>query len=190
MFNYYIMKAIGNFGLTSARPIYEKAIEMLPEKSCRLMGLKYIELELKLGEVERSRALFAYLSALCDPRLDADFWQQWQAFEVKHGNEETFKEMLRIKRSVQAKFNTDVEFLSAQILANRQATTSASSGSSEEIQMEEESQAIGISQLVAKPSETFIAGGKTMNGRLIDDAAEETPAIVVANPEEIAMDDD
>ncbi|KAJ1938954.1 pre-mRNA-splicing factor syf1, partial [Linderina pennispora] len=34
-------------------------------------------------------------------------------FEVQHGNEDTFKEMLRIKRSVQARFNTDAHNLAA-----------------------------------------------------------------------------
>lgn len=36
------------------------------------------------------------------------FWKVWHDFEVRHGNEDTFREMLRIKRSVQAQFNTQV----------------------------------------------------------------------------------
>lgn len=36
---------------------------------------------------------------------------------MKHGNEDTVREMLRIKRSVQATFNTQVNFMSAQMLA-------------------------------------------------------------------------
>ena len=38
----------------------------------------------------------------------ASFWKTWHDFEVHHGNEDTFREMLRIKRSVQAKYNTQV----------------------------------------------------------------------------------
>lgn len=34
------------------------------------------------------------------------FWQTWHDFEVQHGNEDTFKEMLRIKRSVQAQYQS------------------------------------------------------------------------------------
>ena len=41
----------------------------------------------------------------------------WKEFEIKHGNEDTVREMLRIKRSVQATFNTQVNFMSAQLLA-------------------------------------------------------------------------
>lgn len=36
------------------------------------------------------------------------FWQTWHNFEVQHGNEDTFKEMLRIKRSVQAQYASTV----------------------------------------------------------------------------------
>ena len=36
--------------------------------------------------------------------------QVWKDFEVKHGNEDTLREMLRIKRSVQAVYNTQVRF--------------------------------------------------------------------------------
>lgn len=44
-------------------------------------------------------------------------------FEVKHGNEDTVREMLRIKRSVQATYNTQVNFMSAQMLAAASNTT-------------------------------------------------------------------
>lgn len=41
-------------------------------------------------------------------QVTADFWQTWKDFEVRHGNEDTMREMLRIKRSVQATYNTQV----------------------------------------------------------------------------------
>ena len=44
-------------------------------------------------------------------QLTAHFWKAWHDFEVKHGNEDTFREMLRIKRSVQAQYNTQVGLL-------------------------------------------------------------------------------
>ncbi|CAG8589238.1 24475_t:CDS:10 [Dentiscutata erythropus] len=121
MFNFYIAKAGANFGVTYTRDIYERAIEVLPDKEAKDMCLKYAELERKLGEIDRARALYAHASQFCDPRTVPSFWQIWHDFEVKHGNEDTFKEMLRIKRSVQAQYNTEVNFISAQILATRQA---------------------------------------------------------------------
>ena len=36
---------------------------------------------------------------------DTEFWAAWNDFEVAHGNEDTFREMLRIKRSVSASYS-------------------------------------------------------------------------------------
>lgn len=41
-------------------------------------------------------------------QVTGSFWQTWKEFEVRHGNEDTMREMLRIKRSVQATYNTQV----------------------------------------------------------------------------------
>ena len=40
-----------------------------------------------------------------DPKLNEGFWTTWHDFEVAHGNEDTFREMLRVKRSVKAHFS-------------------------------------------------------------------------------------
>ncbi|KAI8977672.1 pre-mRNA splicing factor syf-1 [Mycotypha africana] len=104
MFEYYIAKATESFGIMAAREIYERAIEALPDKHVRIMALRYAELERKLGEIDRARAIYGFASQLFNPRTEAGFWKTWHDFEVQHGNEDTFKEMLRIKRSVQAAF--------------------------------------------------------------------------------------
>lgn len=120
MFNIYITKSASNFGLTSTRPIYERAIAALPDKEARDMCLKFAEMERRLGEIDRARAIYGHASQFCDPRTTPAFWSKWEAFEVQHGNEDTFKEMLRIKRSVQAQYNTDVNFIASQALARSQ----------------------------------------------------------------------
>ena len=104
MFNFYITKSASNFGLTSTRPIYERAIAALPDKEVRDMCLKFAEMERRLGEIDRARAIYGHASQFCDPRITPTFWLKWESFEVQHGNEDTFKEMLRIKRSVQAQY--------------------------------------------------------------------------------------
>lgn len=104
MFNFYITKSASNFGLTSTRPIYERAIAALPDREARDMCLKFAEMERRLGEIDRARAIYGHASQFCDPRTTPTFWSRWEAFEVQHGNEDTFKEMLRIKRSVQAQY--------------------------------------------------------------------------------------
>jgi pre-mRNA-splicing factor SYF1 len=117
MFNFYITKSASNFGLPSTRPIYERAIATLPDKEARDMCLKFADMEKRLGEIDRARAIYGHASQFCDPRTSPSFWSKWEAFEVQHGNEDTFKEMLRIKRSVQAQYNTDVNFIASQALA-------------------------------------------------------------------------
>lgn len=120
MFNFYITKSASNFGLPSTRPIYERAIAALPDKEAREMCLKFADMEKRLGEIDRARAIYGHASQFCDPRTTPSFWSKWEAFEVQHGNEDTFKEMLRLKRSVQAQYNTDVNFIASQALARSQ----------------------------------------------------------------------
>ena len=72
------------------------------------MCMKYAELETKLGEIDRARGIFSHGSQMSDPWTSKSYWKAWQEFEVRHGNEDTFREMLRIKRSVQAQYNTQV----------------------------------------------------------------------------------
>ncbi|CRK46513.1 hypothetical protein BN1723_016678, partial [Verticillium longisporum] len=120
MFNFYITKSASNFGLPSTRPIYERAISSLPDTEARDMCMKFADMEKRLGEIDRARAIYGHASQFCDPRTSPEFWTKWESFEVQHGNEDTFKEMLRIKRSVQAQFNTDVSFIASQALARSQ----------------------------------------------------------------------
>ena len=119
LFQIYISKASSYFGLASTRDIYSKAIQVLPNKECRNMCVDFASLEIKLGEIDRARVIYGFGSQMADPRLDAEYWKVWQDFEVKYGNEDTFKEMLRIKRSVLAHFNSDVGNLSMHLLSSK-----------------------------------------------------------------------
>ena len=100
------------------REVYEGAIEAQPpyaltDGDTRTLCMRYAALERRLGEVDRARAILVHASSLADPRTSPAFWAEWNEFEVRHGNEETFREMLRIKRSVaaagsQQHFNTAI----------------------------------------------------------------------------------
>ncbi|KAF8644139.1 hypothetical protein AX16_008666 [Volvariella volvacea WC 439] len=120
MYTIYIAKATANYGLPATRPIYERAIEVLPNAQTAELCLRFAALERKLGEIDRARAIYAHASQFCDPRVNPQFWSEWNAFEIETGSEDTFREMLRIKRSVQAQFNTEASYLAAQALASRQ----------------------------------------------------------------------
>eukprot|EP01017_Pseudomicrothorax_dubius_P029249 TRINITY_DN3538_c0_g1_i2.p1 TRINITY_DN3538_c0_g1~~TRINITY_DN3538_c0_g1_i2.p1 ORF type:complete len:768 (+),score=176.01 TRINITY_DN3538_c0_g1_i2:60-2363(+) len=104
-FNLYIAK-VGTFlGITKTRPIFEKAIGALKEKEVIMIGLRYSALERKLGEIDRARGIYVHLSQFTDPSLDLySLWRTWEEFEVHHGNEDTYREFMRIRRSVQAKY--------------------------------------------------------------------------------------
>merc|ERR1712183_272318 len=80
------------------------------------MCIRFAEMETKLGEIDRARAIYSHASQMCDPRVTADFWQIWKEFEVKHGNEDTLREMLRVKRSVQAVYNTQVNMMASAMM--------------------------------------------------------------------------
>ena len=69
MFNVYIKKAAELYGITSTRDIYEKAIEILPEDQAREMCIRFADLERKLGEIDRARAIYAHCAHMCDPRV-------------------------------------------------------------------------------------------------------------------------
>jgi len=90
----------------------QHAIESgLPDKDVKTMCIKYAELERNLGEIDRARAIYIHASQMADPRSDAEFWVKWNDFEVQHGNEDTFREMLRIKRSVSASYSQVYHYL-------------------------------------------------------------------------------
>ncbi|KAF7801355.1 pre-mRNA-splicing factor SYF1 [Senna tora] len=106
MYEIYIARAAEIFGVPKTREIYEQAIESgLPDKDVKTMCLKYAELEKSLGEIDRARGIYVFASQFADPRSDSEFWNKWHEFEVQHGNEDTFREMLRVKRSVSASYS-------------------------------------------------------------------------------------
>ncbi|PWA64196.1 tetratricopeptide repeat (TPR)-like superfamily protein [Artemisia annua] len=113
MYEIYIARAAEIYGVPKTREIYAQAIssEGLPEKDAMKMCIMYAELEKSLGEIDRARQIYLYASRLADPRFEGDFWTKWHKFEVNHGNEDTFRDMLRIKRSVSARHSQTHVFL-------------------------------------------------------------------------------
>ncbi|KAK4270672.1 hypothetical protein QN277_019450 [Acacia crassicarpa] len=124
MYEIYIARAAEIFGVPKTREIYEQAIESgLPDKDVKTMCLKYAELEKSLGEIDRARGIYVFASQFADPRSDPEFWNKWHEFEVKHGNEDTFREMLRIKRSVSASYS-QTHFILPEYLMQKDQTVS------------------------------------------------------------------
>lgn len=197
MFDFYITKSASNFGLTSTRPIYERAIAALPDAEAKVMCLKFAEMERRLGEIDRARAIYGHASQFADPRVDGSFWETWEKFEVAHGNEDTFKEMLRIKRSVAAKFNTDVNYIASQAVKRGQAAaTSASNMDDHDDQEGAAGDAMAALERQARAPVGFVAastgpeGGNRPRPSESEQAEKPAPAPVAANPDAIDVDID
>ncbi|XP_018799467.1 PREDICTED: pre-mRNA-splicing factor SYF1 [Bactrocera latifrons] len=186
MYNIFIKKAAEIYGLPRTREIYEKAVEALPEENMRPMCVRFAEMETKLGEIDRARAIYAHCSQVCDPRITADFWQTWKEFEVRHGNEDTMREMLRIKRSVQATYNTQVNMMAAQFLNQPTAGGANAEGAGDAMRLLEAKAAAeqqARQQQTLKPqtsSNIMFVRGETQGGNAKDK---------VVNPDEIDIGD-
>ncbi|TFY83669.1 hypothetical protein EWM64_g350 [Hericium alpestre] len=185
MFAIYIAKAAANYGLAATRPIYEKALEVLPDRQAAKMCLRFAALERKLGEIDRARAIYAHASQFCDPRVFPEFWAEWHTFEIDTGSEDTFREMLRIKRSVQAQFNTEASYLAAQTISAQGPTAAkievAAAKPNGDAMAAMERQAAG------KAGPAFVAAQQLPQPKGV--AAAEAP-VSAANVEEIQISDD
>lgn len=136
-------------------------------------------MERKLGEIDRARAIYAHASQFCDPRIHPTFWAEWNSFEIETGSEDTFREMLRIKRSVQAQFNTEVSYIAAQMAAKE------ANGDAEE-EDEAPADAMAAAERVAGSGPAFVAAKQSTNVRL----EEAQPGPGAKNEDEIQISDD
>ncbi|KAJ7946914.1 Pre-mRNA-splicing factor SYF1 [Quillaja saponaria] len=106
MYEIYIPRAAEIFGVPKTREIFEQAIESgLSDKDVKTMCLKYTELESSSGDFDRARGLYVFAPQFADPQSDPELWNKWHEFEVQHGDEDTFREMLCIKGSVSASYS-------------------------------------------------------------------------------------
>ncbi|KAK1336960.1 hypothetical protein QTO34_003001 [Cnephaeus nilssonii] len=89
-----------NGQLDDARIILEKAtkaIEVLPDEHAREMCLRFADLERKLGDIDRSRAIYSFCSQICDPRTTGPSGKRGRT------------------SSVQAAYNTQVNFMASRM---------------------------------------------------------------------------
>jgi len=43
--------------------------QVLPDENSRDMCVRFADMESKLGEIDRARAIYSYCSQICDPRV-------------------------------------------------------------------------------------------------------------------------
>ena len=105
MYRLYIRKVEHYYGVTKTRPVYERAISELNDQMAKAMCIDYSNMERKLGEIDRARAVLQHGSQFADPKKDLEFWASWREFEEAHGNEDTFRDMLRVQRTVETAYS-------------------------------------------------------------------------------------
>lgn len=47
---------------------------MLSDEHAREMCLRFADMECKLGEIDRARAIYSFCSQICDPRVGGGAW--------------------------------------------------------------------------------------------------------------------
>jgi len=179
MYSIYIARATEFFGVTRTREIYDQAIANLPDDQVKDACLRYADLERKLGEIDRARSIYTHCSQYCDPATETNFWDVWYTFEVRHGNEDTFREMLRIKRSVAASYNTQINFMSAEMLS--------AAKKADEVDRRKQLKASGVREDEMQALEENITPSMEPSGEAITFTSRKV--VQDQNPEEISLDD-
>lgn len=105
MYRLYIVKMATTFGVTKTRPIYEEALSTL-RKTIEVIEFasRYATMESRIGEFDRARAIYVQTCHVVDTRARGVyemFWKGWNEFELTHGSEDTYTDMLRHKRDVE-----------------------------------------------------------------------------------------
>ncbi|CUS24106.1 LAQU0S14e00254g1_1 [Lachancea quebecensis] len=99
-------------GAESSRPLYEECIKTLPNSRATSFALEFAETEAILGDYDRVRAILRFGAGLIHPDRNAQLWNYWSEFELKHGDKSTYKEMLKMKRELASTMKVSTEAVS------------------------------------------------------------------------------
>lgn len=78
------------------------------------LTIKFVDFEVVSGEFSRARSLYKHAASLGHPesRILSSLWARWMEFEVTHGTEQTYKDMLKYKRMVANEYEALSDFKS------------------------------------------------------------------------------
>ena len=114
IFSVLISKTAKYFGITKTRNFFNKAMDILDKDHILEIGLKYISIESKLGEFGRARSIYKHLSQFFNPeieKLKEAFWDEWENFELNHGNVDTYQDMEITKRNIKSQYSLNIPLL-------------------------------------------------------------------------------
>jgi hypothetical protein len=99
-----ISETVRLLGGGASRKIFEDAIAKFTEmKAGNVLVefcIQYCSVEVQLGEIKRGRKILEHASQFSNPKKFENFWDYWKQFEITHGDELSFKDMKRARRSV------------------------------------------------------------------------------------------
>jgi pre-mRNA-splicing factor SYF1 len=111
-----IQHAMRTHGTPQARRILQDAVDELTEVGRKNgasdtlvveLCIQYARLETEAGQIERARKVFEHAAQFANPNKTEmnDFWVKWKDFEIEHGSEVTYKDMKRLRRSVEVLYS-------------------------------------------------------------------------------------
>jgi pre-mRNA-splicing factor SYF1 len=111
IYKIFIQKTYLYSGIPGLREAYEIAIKsteagFLEKDDAMELCFYYADFECLIGELERARTVYINASKFITQNNEKGFWKHWSKFEIKYGNEESFRDLLRLKRAVTASFAT------------------------------------------------------------------------------------
>lgn len=107
-----ISKAKSTLGPSVARELYQECIQVLPNPKAVEFVIKFSNFESSIGETIRAREILAYGAKLLPPSRNIELWDSFEIFELKHGDKETYKDMLKMKKLLDSDMVIDSEGVS------------------------------------------------------------------------------
>lgn len=96
----------GEFGADEMRECFEWMVADQGLTNYQVIEILqlYVEFETNQKQIDRARALWRHITRLQHPStaLMVPVWKEWEQWEVDHGDQDLFKEMLRWKRRIES----------------------------------------------------------------------------------------
>ena len=107
-----ISRAQSTLGPSIARELYQECIQVLPNSKAVAFVIEFSDFESSMGEIIRAREILTYGAKLLPPSRNTELWNNFEVFELKHGDKETYKEMLKMKKILDSDMVIDSESVS------------------------------------------------------------------------------